>query len=84
MSIEKLLLIFVFICSIFSSTTWAMMDDLSDIEERQIYKIYKIKKKSSGNCLSNSGAETGIDTACMEMNVQGSGFGMMGTIFDVL
>lgn len=83
MSIKKLLLIFAFICSIFSSTTWAI-DDLSDIEERQIYKIYKIKKKSSGNCLSSSGSETGIDTACMEMNVQGSGLGMMGNIFDVL
>lgn len=80
MSIKKLLLIFAFICSIFSSTTWAI-DDLSDIEERQIYKI---KTKSSGNCLSSSGSETGIDTACMEMNVQGSGLGMMGTIFDVL
>ncbi|MCI5059330.1 MAG: hypothetical protein MRY83_24665 [Flavobacteriales bacterium] len=80
MSIKKLLLIFVFICSIFSSTAWAI-DDLSDIEERQIYKT---NNKPSGNCLSSSGSETGIDTACMEINVQGSGFGMMGTIFDVL
>lgn len=80
MSIKKLLLIFAFICSIFSSTTWAI-DDLSKIEERQIYKI---KNKSSGNYLSSSELETGIDTACMEMRVQGSGFGMMGTIFDVL
>jgi hypothetical protein len=80
MSIKKLLLIFAFIFSIFSSTTWAI-DDLSDIEERQIYKI---KNKSSGNCLSSSGLETNIGSAFMEMNVQGSGLGMMGTIFDVL
>ena len=54
MFIGKILLIFTFMLSIFSSTTWAMEDDLSSIEERQICKT---KKKSSAKCQDSCESE---------------------------
>jgi hypothetical protein len=47
MSIRKLLLIFAFISSIFSSTAFSMMDDFSDTDKRQTCKN---KKKCPSDC----------------------------------
>jgi hypothetical protein len=47
MSIKKLLLVFAFISSIFSSTAFAMTDDFSDTEKRQTCKN---KKKCPSDC----------------------------------
>lgn len=67
MSIKKILLIFTFMLSIISSTVWAMEDDLSGIEERQICNT---KKKSSEKCLDNCESETDNGTAAMRMDSQ--------------
>lgn len=65
MYIKKLLLIFAFILSIFSSTAWAMMDNLSDVEEKQICKV-KPKKKTNKKCLNNCENKTDGDTVAKE------------------
>lgn len=62
MSIKKLLLIFTFVLSIISSTSWAMEDDVSGTEEKQICKT---KKKSTEKCEDNCESETSNGTTVM-------------------
>lgn len=66
MPIKKLFLSFAFMVLVFSSTAWAMDNDLSDIESH----IYKIKNKASGSCLSSSVSELDKISILMERDTQ--------------